>query len=261
MCSENFRIFLYNKNDLIIMIGKTMKCIILKTFFLIILFSTANLNAQYYLVEPAPLLPENSWLYMADFGREKFYYKVLDSIVTIDSLDYYVVEGYSYINGIAIGGPYYQYNRVDTLGFYYSRGNIFFDSSGIYYKKNAQLHDAWVNLFFTGIPAYYEIIDTGTYNWSGNIIKYNLLKITDSSLVEEYQYWSEEFGLLEAYDAESPPEFLIGCVIDGIAYGDTTVVSVEEENYLVKDFKFYQNYPNPFNPNTTISFSIPQQSL
>ncbi len=51
---------------------------------------------------------------------------------------------------------------------------------------------------------------------------------------------------------------LKGCIIDGVVYGDTTVVSVEdEENPLPSSFKLEQNYPNPFNPSTKIKFSIP----
>ena len=175
MCSENFRIFLYNKNDLIIMIGKTMKCIILKTFFLIILFSTANLNAQYPLGGPAPLKPGNFWLY-AELTFENSFshsWQILDSIIINDSSEYYVVEGKSYFNHNQIG-MVYQYYRINSDNYYIQDTSIVFSHRNVkYYKKNAQLHDAWVNLFFTGIPAYYEIIDTGTYNWSGNIVKYN----------------------------------------------------------------------------------------
>ncbi len=51
---------------------------------------------------------------------------------------------------------------------------------------------------------------------------------------------------------------LIGCVIDGTVYGDTTVVSVEDETpNLPKEFHLSQNYPNPFNPTTIIKYSIP----
>lgn len=52
---------------------------------------------------------------------------------------------------------------------------------------------------------------------------------------------------------------LKGCVINGIVYGDTTTVGVEdEENPIAKEFRLEQNYPNPFNPTTTISFIISQ---
>ena len=50
---------------------------------------------------------------------------------------------------------------------------------------------------------------------------------------------------------------LKGCVIDGVVYGDTTVVSIEDEKEpIASSFKLEQNYPNPFNPSTNIQFRI-----
>ena len=51
---------------------------------------------------------------------------------------------------------------------------------------------------------------------------------------------------------------LKGCVIDGVVYGDTTVVSVEDEKpNRPTEFSLSQNYPNPFNPSTKISWQSP----
>ncbi len=51
---------------------------------------------------------------------------------------------------------------------------------------------------------------------------------------------------------------LKGCIINGTVYGDTTVVSVEDETpNLPTEFYLSQNYPNPFNPSTKIKFTIP----
>lgn len=50
---------------------------------------------------------------------------------------------------------------------------------------------------------------------------------------------------------------LKGCVIDGVVYGDTSVVSVEdEETPIATSFKLEQNYPNPFNSTTNIQYAI-----
>jgi hypothetical protein len=52
---------------------------------------------------------------------------------------------------------------------------------------------------------------------------------------------------------------LVGCIINGVLYGDTSM-PVGAENIsteIADDFKLYQNYPNPFNPVTTLRFVIP----
>jgi hypothetical protein len=50
---------------------------------------------------------------------------------------------------------------------------------------------------------------------------------------------------------------LWGCVINGVVYGDTTTVGINDDFELPKSHMLLQNYPNPFNPSTKISFYIP----
>lgn len=45
-----------------------------------------------------------------------------------------------------------------------------------------------------------------------------------------------------------------------IAIKDTGAVSVNENNFEIKDYSLSQNYPNPFNPKTRIKYSIPQKT-
>lgn len=56
-------------------------------------------------------------------------------------------------------------------------------------------------------------------------------------------------------------EKLVAAVIDGVVYGDSTLVSVQNINDKnLNEYVLHQNYPNPFNPSTTITFSLLKSS-
>ncbi|MGB5289347.1 MAG: T9SS type A sorting domain-containing protein, partial [Ignavibacteriaceae bacterium] len=71
---------------------------------------------------------------------------------------------------------------------------------------------------------------------------------------------SQGVGIDSIYDTFDFGENFVtlkGCIIDGIVYGDTTTVGVEdEETPIAANFKLEQNYPNPFNPKTNIQYAI-----
>lgn len=52
-----------------------------------------------------------------------------------------------------------------------------------------------------------------------------------------------------------------GSYANGVYFLNTDVVSVPNNNSIVKGFELKQNYPNPFNPSTKISFSIAKASF
>ncbi len=55
---------------------------------------------------------------------------------------------------------------------------------------------------------------------------------------------------------------IIGCVVSGIVYGDTTLTDIHQSNnFSPKQFSLRQNYPNPFNPITVINFSLTQSHI
>jgi len=50
---------------------------------------------------------------------------------------------------------------------------------------------------------------------------------------------------------------IIGCVVDNIVYGDTTLTSIYNYSDQIPDkYSLSQNYPNPFNPSTNLEFGI-----
>jgi len=113
---------------------------------------------------------------------------------------------------------------------------------------------------FYGQSLYTTVLGTSTFS------KWGITK--PKKIFQEYSLsmltysLTENFGLDSIYfifDFGYGRTELKGAIIDGVVYGDTTVVSVEDEaQNLPTEFSLDQNYPNPFNPSTTINYSISQ---
>jgi hypothetical protein len=74
--------------------------------------------------------------------------------------------------------------------------------------------------------------------------------------------FAKDIGLYEAYGGSGQSFYsmiLTGCVLDGIVYGDTSMILgiIQNGTEIPVDFALSQNYPNPFNPVTKIGFQIP----
>ena len=55
---------------------------------------------------------------------------------------------------------------------------------------------------------------------------------------------------------------LIGCLINGVIYGDTSLVNiVNVSTEIPEKFELSQNYPNPFNPMTKLKFQMPNSGF
>ncbi len=112
------------------------------------------------------------------------------------------------------------------------------------------------NYYYTGV----SLRDTTIFGRINTIktYRYNSLDVYEQSFLQQYGMIEEK---AEWDEGESITK-LIGGNVNWRIFGDTTLVSVADENVgIVGDFRLYQNYPNPFNPSTIIKYSIKDAGL
>lgn len=145
---------------------------------------------------------------------------------------------------------------------------IFPTDSLLWFKLNAEKSDIWK----VGDPLPWAIVDSiwqdelfGTTTTFKKIDFYSFIDTasTDTTfgIQLEVDILAEGFGIIYRGSGELPYVIsLKGAVIDGVTYGDTTVVGISEfERVPLKipeQIQLNQNYPNPFNLQTTISFAL-----
>lgn len=217
-----------------------------KAILIILIFVLGSINVTAQVVtNVAPLKPENKWIYYSYilFQRSIKKYEVTDSVKIINSIPFYHVLGDGY-------------STLLNNGFYARYSDLVKDSLYKYFKINPEVGDEWQqNLTNIETILYSTIIDTFSapvFNKSTLIF---VIDRTDSGVVGSREYWTNEFGLLNGL-YEQAEDILKGCVIDGIVYGDTTTVGINDEVELPTEFALYQNYPNPFNSSTIIGWQL-----
>lgn len=152
----------------------------------------------------------------------------------------------------------YSFERIDS-----SQNKIFKyypDSDTTNYE--ILILDLSIELFDTFYNPYCFAVfgDIGTINKFGQMYNYRSYFWECGLIYSEYTFL-ENLGLYHySYyvDFVQSSSNLKGCLINGLLYGDTTVVSVKDNQTLTPNtFRLEQNYPNPFNPSTKIKFTIP----
>lgn len=150
------------------------------------------------------------------------------------------------------------YLRLDSLTaiiYAYSNAN---GQDLLYEDLSAELGDSvcYEYNFLWGCP--YVQTEQQFQIWGLNTLKKELYPnysgwVCSHSLVKGIGLYQHGCGDLITFYSN-----LIGCVISGVTYGDTSAVSIKNEKPpIANEFKLEQNYPNPFNPKTVIGYQLP----
>jgi hypothetical protein len=223
------------------------------------------LNGEYYGAYGLPTRigdAWNYWNYQYYHFRPEFKIELIDT-VRINGEKYFRQKKETDRSGNTYST---EYIRLRDDGFYVILDTVFGgplrnkQQDYIYYKKNAQVGDYWIQKRNVPIDRfiYHKIIDSSIVAslW-GTWIRTKVVDVTDSVLTHYRENWSEEFGMVRL-----PYRLVLwGCVVNGVKYGDTTLVSVEEfPSKSLTNFELYQNYPNPFNAVTIIQYQVHKTS-
>jgi hypothetical protein len=266
-------LFIYNgKNELYLGSSKTrrlkMKAIFI-TFILLLSFTeiysqnfwqqTNTLQIDTNVFKYYPLNIGNSWTYLhySPFPGFYRYKKKVTGTIILEGKSYYVIT--TYRTGYT---DYLEYLRIDS-----TCGNVrnYTTTGGCSWTPNERVGDSLAarrnDSSKYNCTFYFRCAnDTLHYNFNGLINVSKTFFWTDYFEHVTTRLYLKGIGMVYDHQAGHSPTIidLLGCVINGIKYGDTNLVGISPLSSEMPDrFSLYQNYPNPFNPSTKIRFDFP----
>ncbi len=233
---------------------------------------TQSLSQDTNTVKYFPLKVGNIWVYQITatgsfcYRIQKRRIKVINTII-LNSKKYFLFKDTTILisgDGWCGGNGSFLF---DTLRIDSTNGNIYkYSYQGCTFLNHeitldslkAKLKD---KIFIScGSDTNYKCTDTSSqviFGQSRQVKAFNAVYFEGA----QHRKYSKGFGQ-SSYGYSSIPSFnnatLIGCVLDGILYGDTSFITgINQINSETpKSFLLFQNYPNPFNPKSNIKFQI-----
>ena len=248
------------------------------TFFLTFLFVSTKFGQTNSNLDYFPYNEGDMWEYFYSDGP--MYLDTAQVFNHYDSTDaagnIYVTQTSRYINPIstpAIPFPDTMRYKIDTLNQVWGRVSEL--DNVIAFKLNAKQGDQWVlktfydneeimghemaRVIFFDYEIFgkaYKVMNTVYFFTPDSTDTLGLSTYSESLMLGIGRFWKG--------GGESPGRMdLIGAVINGILYGDTTNVltSINPNNNLPAKIMVKQNYPNPFNLTTKISYQLPEKNF
>jgi hypothetical protein len=211
-------------------------------------FSTDTVSTKYF-----PLKIGNSWTYVVSHFFPPAYYRIKLTIISSSVYNghlYYKMSDQSEYRVDSLNGKLLK-RRDDCPE---SQFEILIDSLSAQQSDTAVLH-------CQGFGIYNSICLEDTIHFTS----FGLNKISKKYRhagfeLGEDTYYAKDIGIYYIYTSSAFSDgykMLTGCLINGIVYGDTTLIGINKiSTQIPKTYSLYQNYPNPFNPLTKIKFDV-----
>jgi hypothetical protein len=193
-----------------------------------------------------PLQVGNKWVYSfynTQFGQSGRFSRTI-TLFTVNNGHVYYNYGGIYKRVDSLNANVYNYSLSN--GCQWSPNDIMMDS------LSARLNDT---IRYNCGASYKICSDTNMRLLFGSLRRTKNFRLGNNGII-----YVKDFGIMEFYTQSGNNfyvENLIGCIINGILYGDTSLTGINQISLEVPDkFSLEQNYPNPFNPSTKIKFQI-----